>query len=353
MSSLEKLPWFEEDRPRTFSDLTHGKKVNTILERLSQSDECLPNIFLYGSSGNGKYTRFLITLKQMFLNKANPYQMKMRTVNEETGEFCQPDVKASYRMMMVLTSSCHCVVDLAQPTVKKGLLPFLNMFCRTKNVALNTYKYVIFRHADKIDTDLQAALRKIIETYGKNVCFLVTARSLTGWNPILVSRFLPLRLQAPTRKEASTILKYVGRRHRVKMDRNDRRQMIERSRVGSSGTIHLGEMLMILEIGKDYIPDRKNVVNLLITTMGSREQMRKLIELVYIHHTDDYVDILTGDLVHQLLPTLQEDTTKRKCIELSAKWDHTLRKDSTPYPLLVGEAYYFALAELIEHTFVS
>ena len=123
--------------------------------------------------------------------------------------------------------------------------------------------------------------------------------------------------------------------------------MIDQARLGGLGTIHLTELLMILEVGKDYVPDRKRIVNQLITTIGNYPQMRKLLELIYIHHSDDFVDILTGDLVYKILPTLKNDETKKKCIELSAKWDYDLRKDNTPYPLLVGEAYYFALAELV------
>jgi hypothetical protein len=345
------LPWFEADRPRSFTELTHGTKINQILEKLAEDG--LPHIFLYGPSGNGKYTRLLLTLQKIFRNQANPFQMRIRAVNEETGEFCsfpgESKTSTSHRIMMVLTSSCHCVLDLSQPTVRKGLIPFLEMFCRSKNIALKTYKYVIFRHADRLSNELQSALRKMIESYGKNVRFLVTSKSLTGWNSILVSRFLPLRLMAPTRKEASKILKHVSKKHTISFSREIRKSMIEKAKLGGAKTIHLGELLMVAELGEHVITDRKYAVERLMALLetGHREQMRTFLEILYIQQTEDFVDILTGDLVAKLLPTLNHSEAQHRCIQQAAEWDHKIRKDSTPYLLIAAEAFYFSLAELV------
>ena len=76
--------------------------------------------------------------------------------------------------------------------------------------------------------------------------------------------------------------------------------------------------------------------------------MRYVLENIYITFTDEFEDILTGDLAREIFKKIKVDKYKHELISLVSKWDLEIKKNTEiAYPYLITDAFYFSFAELL------
>jgi hypothetical protein len=288
--------------------------------------------------------------------------MQARAVSEETGEFIafpgsdSSKKSKSERAFMVFTGATHCEMDLSQPTAKKGFIPFLRKLSRSRNIALQCHKYLVMLHADKMSQDVQCALRALVESCTNRVRLLVTANSSSSWIPALRSRFVCLRIRGPTEEQAVQILQIHAKKEKWKYNKMQCLQIVKRSKQGSQGYINLNEMLIMAEMSANakpfriHLSDRANALQLLTVSLrtGNREKMRGALESTSIDLPNEWTSILTGDLINQLMSLLRSDEHKRRIIHCAAEWQPRVDSETTQHPLLVAEAFFYALADILD-----
>lgn len=165
-NGAENLPWVEKYRPSSLDELVSQSDIVDTLQRFID-DGKLPHMLFYGPPGTGKTTTILAIARKLYGNK-------------NMGS-----------MVLELNASDDRGIDVIRDQIKT--------FASTRTVFSSGLKLVILDEADAMTTPAQAALRRVIEKYTKNVRFCIICNYVSKIIPAVQSRctrfrFAPLKL---------------------------------------------------------------------------------------------------------------------------------------------------------------
>ncbi|KAJ2711617.1 Subunit of heteropentameric Replication factor C (RF-C) [Coemansia spiralis] len=163
--NAENLPWVEKYRPTSLDELVSQRDIVDTLQRFTD-DGKLPHLLFYGPPGTGKTTTILAIARKL-------YQKNLSS------------------MVLELNASDDRGIDVIRDQIKS--------FASTRTVFSSGLKLVILDEADAMTTPAQAALRRVIEKYTKNVRFCIICNYVSKIIPAVQSRctrfrFAPLKL---------------------------------------------------------------------------------------------------------------------------------------------------------------
>ncbi|KAJ2502115.1 Subunit of heteropentameric Replication factor C (RF-C) [Coemansia sp. RSA 1972] len=161
----ENLPWVEKYRPQSLDDLVSQSDIVDTLQRFVD-DGKLPHLLFYGPPGTGKTTTVLAIARKLYKKNLGS-------------------------MVLELNASDDRGIDVIRNEIKT--------FASTRTVFSSGLKLVILDEADAMTTPAQAALRRVIEKYTKNVRFCIICNYVSKIIPAVQSRctrfrFAPLKL---------------------------------------------------------------------------------------------------------------------------------------------------------------
>ncbi|RNF24781.1 putative replication factor C, subunit 3 [Trypanosoma cruzi] len=186
------LPWVEKYRPVTLDEVVAHEDILSTTRRLMDSGN-LPHLLFYGPPGTGKTTTIKACAYYLFGKdriRANVLEMN---ASDDRGI----DVVRQQVREFASTSSFYFASTPAAPTIA-------------------AFKLVILDEADQMSGDAQAALRRIIEKYTKNVRFCILCNHINKIIPALQSRCTRFRF-APVKKSAMlSRLKFVAQEEGVR-----------------------------------------------------------------------------------------------------------------------------------------
>ncbi|KAJ2230101.1 Subunit of heteropentameric Replication factor C (RF-C) [Coemansia sp. RSA 485] len=165
VSGSENLPWVEKYRPSSLDELVSQSDIVDTLQRFID-DGKLPHLLFYGPPGTGKTTTILAIARKLY--------------GKNIGS-----------MVLELNASDDRGIDVIREQIKT--------FASTRTVFSSGLKLVILDEADAMTTPAQAALRRVIEKYTKNVRFCIICNYVSKIIPAVQSRctrfrFAPLKL---------------------------------------------------------------------------------------------------------------------------------------------------------------
>lgn len=180
-SKTARLPWTEKYRPSTLQEVVAHENVVGTLQRLMDSGN-MPHLLLYGPPGTGKTTTVRACAAHLF------GQSQMRA-----------DV-------LELNASDDRGIDAVRNLIKE--------FCSTSSVfslkpSSSSFKLVVLDEADHMSHDAQAALRRIVEKFTKNVRFCILCNHVNKIIPALQSRCTRFRFAPVKKKEMLPRLRHV------------------------------------------------------------------------------------------------------------------------------------------------
>jgi replication factor C subunit 3/5 len=176
-SGKENLPWVEKYRPENLIDLiSHRDIISTIMRFVDEKR--LPHLLLYGPPGTGKTSLVLALARQMY-----------GTLNYKS-------------MILELNASDDRGIDV----IREQIITFAG----TKQMFNSgIIKLIILDEADSMTQPAQAALRRVIEKYTKNVRFCIICNYVSKIIPAIQSRCTKFRFGPLEREQMSRRLKHV------------------------------------------------------------------------------------------------------------------------------------------------
>ncbi|KAJ2584664.1 Subunit of heteropentameric Replication factor C (RF-C) [Coemansia sp. RSA 1836] len=161
----DNLPWVEKYRPSSLDELVSQRDIVDTLQRFID-DGKLPHLLFYGPPGTGKTTTILAIARKLY--------------GKNLGS-----------MVLELNASDDRGIEVIRDQIKT--------FASTRTVFSSGLKLVILDEADAMTTPAQAALRRVIEKYTKNVRFCIICNYVSKIIPAVQSRctrfrFAPLKL---------------------------------------------------------------------------------------------------------------------------------------------------------------
>ncbi|MFX0034545.1 MAG: replication factor C small subunit [Candidatus Hermodarchaeota archaeon] len=184
--SLE-TPWVEKYRPETFDDIvSQSIAINNLKEFVKTTD--IPHLIFTGPAGTGKTSTALIIAKSF--------------LNEE--EF---DTN-----LLELNASDTVRIDFVRNVLKS----FVNQHL-VKNGSL---KFVILDEADNIPSQVQQALRRIIEKASTNIKFILLCNYINRIIDPIVSRCAVFRFVTLPKEKIVERLRYIAKKEKLKIPSN-------------------------------------------------------------------------------------------------------------------------------------
>ena len=169
-------PWVEKYRPKTFDDIvSQNIAINNIKEFVRTTD--MPHMIFTGPAGTGKTSTALI-IANTFLKKEE----------KDTN-------------LLELNASDTVRMDFVRNVIKE----FIN-----QNIILNgSLKFIILDEADNIPSQVQQALRRIIEKSSNNIKFILLCNYINRIIDPIISRCAVFRFVNLSREKLIERLKFI------------------------------------------------------------------------------------------------------------------------------------------------
>ncbi|KAI0339595.1 P-loop containing nucleoside triphosphate hydrolase protein [Trametopsis cervina] len=192
----DNLPWVEKYRPVTLDDVVSHKDITTTIEKFIEKNR-LPHLLFYGPPGTGKTSTILAVARRI-------YGQDFR------------------KQILELNASDDRGIDVVREQIKN--------FAETRTLFSKGYKLIILDEADMMTTAAQAALRRVIEQYTKNVRFCIICNYVNKIVPAIQSRCTRFRFSPLPMSEVEKRLSGVIEAEGVKLTDDGRKALLKLSK---------------------------------------------------------------------------------------------------------------------------
>jgi len=181
----EEKPWVEKYRPNSFEEVVSQSIAVNNLKEFTRNKN-MPHMIFAGPAGTGKTSTALIIAKNA-IKKQN-----------------------YYANVLELNASDTVRMDYVRSVIKS----FVN-----QNLLLedNTLKFIILDEADNIPTQVQQALRRIIEKASSNVKFILLCNYINRIIDPIVSRCAVFRFTNLTKEKIVERLKFIADKEKLQI----------------------------------------------------------------------------------------------------------------------------------------
>ncbi|KAK1221060.1 Subunit of heteropentameric Replication factor C (RF-C) [Marasmius sp. AFHP31] len=198
----ENLPW-QKYRPVTLDDVVSHKDITSTIEKFIEKNR-LPHLLFYGPPGTGKTSTIIAVARRIY----------------------GPDFR---KQILELNASDDRGIDVVREQIKQ--------FAETRTLFSKGFKLIILDEADMMTQAAQAALRRVIEQYTKNVRFCIICNYVNKITPAIQSRctrfrFSPLPIAEVERRVDTVIeaekvnLTEDGKQALLKLSKGDMRRAL-------------------------------------------------------------------------------------------------------------------------------
>ena len=203
--------WVDKYRPKTLNTLSHSEDVTRLLKSLSQQPRDLPHLLLYGPNGAGKKTRCMALLESIFGSGIYRLKIDIRQFVTPSNRKLELNVVSSpYHLEITPSDMGNNDRIVIQELLKEVAQMEQVDFQDSKDGLAHRYKCVIINEANSLTRDAQAALRRTMEKYSKNIRLILVCDSMSSIISPIRSRCLLLRCPAPSNEETIKILSEVA-----------------------------------------------------------------------------------------------------------------------------------------------
>jgi len=315
-------PWVEKYRPQNFEEIVSQNIAINNLKKFVKSGD-MPHMIFTGPAGTGKTSTALIIAKSML--KGDHY----------------------YRDRLELNASDTVRMDYVRNVIKN----FVN---QRMIIGDDTLKIIILDEADNIPTQVQQALRRIIEKSSANVKFILMCNYINRIIDPIISRCTVFRFVNLSKEKIIERLQYISDKEKLKIPEGKKDMFFDNLFFISGGDLRKAinslQMSVALELSKNLdineilrisgFIDEPTLENLIKAIQSKNfAETRKII--ISIENFD------SRNFIRQLLATLHKfefDTKDKKNIyALIGDIDFRLSQGADDYIQILA-----LIAEIIE-----
>ncbi|KAG2338608.1 P-loop containing nucleoside triphosphate hydrolase protein [Suillus weaverae] len=238
----DNLPWLQKYRPVTLDDVVSHKDITTTIVKFIEKNR-LPHLLFYGPPGTGKTSTILAVARRIY--------------------------GAEYKKQILeLNASDDRGIDVVREQIKQ--------FAETRTLFSKGFKLIILDEADMMTQQAQAALRRVIEQYTKNVRFCIICNYVNKIAPAIQSRctkfrFSPLPITEVEKRvndvvEAEKVnLTQDGKKALLKLSKGDMRRALNVLQACHAAYSSIGETEIYNCTGNPHPSDIETIVNSMLS----------------------------------------------------------------------------------------
>lgn len=186
-------PWVERHRPVLLSDVVAHDEILSTLRRLMSSNS-LPHLLFYGPAGTGKTSTIQACCRELYGTKQLKGNVLELNASDDRGidvvRNVIKDFASTTQLTFVAKPSTTTGSESGDQPTPQGVSSF----------ARPTFKMVILDEADQMSGEAQAALRRVIEQYTRNVRFCILCNHVNKIIPAVQSRCTRFRFSPVKQK---------------------------------------------------------------------------------------------------------------------------------------------------------
>ncbi|KAF9073277.1 P-loop containing nucleoside triphosphate hydrolase protein [Rhodocollybia butyracea] len=192
----ENLPWVEKYRPVTLDDVVSHRDITSTIEKFIEKNR-LPHLLFYGPPGTGKTSTILAVARRIY--------------------------GAEYKKQILeLNASDDRGIDVVREQIKQ--------FAETRTLFSKGFKLIILDEADMMTQAAQAALRRVIEQYTRNVRFCIICNYVNKIAPAIQSRCTRFRFSPLPIIEVEKRINVVVETENVKLTDDGKKALLKLSK---------------------------------------------------------------------------------------------------------------------------
>lgn len=199
--------WVDKHRPKSFEMLSHSSGLTKQLKSLSGEAKDLPHILFYGPNGSGKKTRCMSLLAGIF--GAGVYKLKIdvRQFVGPSNKKLELNVVSSPYHLEITPSDMGTNDRIVVQELLKEIAQMEQLDFQTGSEGLaRRYKCVVINEAESLARDAQAALRRTMEKYSRNIRIIMICDSISNIIAPIKSRCMLVRVPCPSPVEMVSIM---------------------------------------------------------------------------------------------------------------------------------------------------
>lgn len=340
--------WVDKYRPKTLDSLSHNEHLTGVLQSVARQPRDLSHLLFYGPNGSGKKTRCMALLESIF--GPGVYKMKI-----DVRQFVTPSnrkldlnvVSSSYHLELTPSDMGNNDRIVIQQLLKEVAQMEQVDFQESADGIAHRYKCVVINEADSLTRDAQAALRRTMEKYSRNVRLIMLCDSVSSIISPIKSRCFMVRCPAPHNDETVNILNHVASKEKVQLESDEILKKIAQESEGNlrKALLMLESMALCNEMqlknGTPVIkPDWESVILKLASKIRKERSVQCLVEcraVIYdlLAHCIPARTILQ-ELTFALLRDSMSDNSKVDILKSSSIFDERLSLGNKPIYHLEG-----------------
>ncbi|KAH3677017.1 hypothetical protein WICMUC_001923 [Wickerhamomyces mucosus] len=235
--------WVDKYRPTNLSQLDYHSSVSARLSALSTSGD-FPHLLVYGPSGAGKKTRVLSILNELFGSGVNKMKIDVRTFTTSTNKKLEFNIVSSSYHLEITPS------DLGNND-RVVIQDLLKEIASTEQVDFSTgkhrFKVIIINEADSLSKDAQAALRRTMEKYSRNIRLILISNTTSNIIPPIKSRTLLIRIPAPSVNDIVQVLNKLSSKQEIPLPESETERVETLRKIAESSERNLRRALLLIE----------------------------------------------------------------------------------------------------------
>lgn len=200
-------------------------------------------MLVYGPSGAGKKTRVIAVLHELFGAGVEKMKIDVRTFQTSSNRKLEFNVVSSPYHMEITPS------DLGNND-RVVIQDLLKEIAQTEQVDFSgkhRFKVVIINEADSLSRDAQAALRRTMEKYSKNIRLILISNTTSNIIAPIKSRTLLIRIPSPTVDDITKVLSKLASKQEIQLPSDEQDKIQVLNNVGASSKRNLRRALLLLE----------------------------------------------------------------------------------------------------------
>ncbi|TEB33173.1 DNA replication factor [Coprinellus micaceus] len=238
----DNLPWVEKYRPVTLEDVVSHQDITSTIDRFIEKNR-LPHLLFYGPPGTGKTSTILAVARRIY---GKDYR----------------------KQILELNASDDRGIDVVREQIKQ--------FAETRTLFSKGFKLIILDEADMMTQQAQAALRRVVEQYTKNVRFCIICNYVNKISPAIQSRctrfrFSPLPIVEVEKRVKTVVegesvqLTEDGKQALLKLSRGDMRRALNVLQACHAAYDLIGETEIYNCTGNPHPQDIETIVNSMLS----------------------------------------------------------------------------------------
>jgi replication factor C subunit 3/5 len=197
---------------------------------------------IYGPSGAGKKTRSLVLLRELFGAGIEKMKIDVRTFQLNSRKLEFNIVSSPYHLEITpsdLGNNDRVVIqDLLKEVAQTEQVDFSGK---------HRFKVVIINEADSLTRDAQAALRRTMEKYSKNIRLILISNTTSNIIAPIKSRTLLIRVASPTVDEIVTVLEKISTKQEIPLPSSQEDRIEVLRHVATSSKRNLRRAMLLIE----------------------------------------------------------------------------------------------------------